>query len=119
MNAAIATPLQILHTPKEAADWLRAHAGSLQTDSRLLQPGQAFIAWPGAAHDARKHVLGALQHSAAACLAEAQDAEAFDFMQPGVLSTDQASRLALYWGCAMTQAPSQRHSTASLRRRWT
>ena len=37
MNAAIATPLQILHTPKEAADWLRAHAGSLQTDSRLLQ----------------------------------------------------------------------------------
>ena len=26
MNAAIATPLQILHTPEEAADWLRAHA---------------------------------------------------------------------------------------------
>ena len=98
MNAAIATPLQILHTPEEAADWLRAHAGSLQTDSRLLQPSQAFIAWPGAAHDARKHVLRALQHGAAACLAEAQDAEAFDFMQPGVLSTDQASRLALYQG---------------------
>ena len=29
MNAAIATPLQILHTPEEAADWLRAHAADV------------------------------------------------------------------------------------------
>ncbi len=98
MSAALATPVQILHTPQEAADWLRAHAGSLQTDSRLLQPGQAFIAWPGAAHDARKHVSAALQRGAVACLAEAQGAEAFDFMQPGSLSAEQAGRVALYPG---------------------
>lgn len=88
-----------LHTPDEAAAWLQGlHAARLQTDSRHLHPHEAFIAWPGAAHDARRYVLQALQNGAAACLVEAHGAEAFDFMQGDALTADEARRLALYPG---------------------
>ncbi len=42
--------------------WLRAHApqGQLRTDSRHVQPGDIFIAWPGAAVDGRAFVAQAL-----------------------------------------------------------
>ena len=53
--------LPLLSTPAEAAAWLRAHGSRLQTDSRRLEAGDLFVAWPGAAHDARVHVLAALQ----------------------------------------------------------
>jgi UDP-N-acetylmuramyl tripeptide synthase len=42
----------------------------LQTDSRQVRPGDGFIAWPGAAHDARAHVPVAIQQGATACLVE-------------------------------------------------
>ena len=74
--------LPLLPNVQAAADWLRQHATALQTDSRQLQAGQAFIAWPGAAHDARVHVEAALQRGATACLAEADGASAFAFAQP-------------------------------------
>jgi len=67
-----------LHTPLEAAHWLRARvSGTLQTDSRKLQPGDGFIAWPGAATDARQYVPGALASGADACLVELARVEAF------------------------------------------
>ncbi len=63
--------MQILHTPQQAAQWLRQHAtGTLQSDSRKLQAGDGFIAWPGAAVDGRQFVGAALQAGAAACLVE-------------------------------------------------
>ena len=44
--------LHTLTTLQEAVDWLRQRVtGTLQTDSRLIQPGDGFIAWPGAATD--------------------------------------------------------------------
>ena len=48
--------------------WLRARApqGQLRTDSRHVQPGDIFIAWPGAAVDGRAFVAQALAHGAAA-----------------------------------------------------
>ena len=53
--------LQTLTTPEQAVAFLRARVtGTLQTDSRLVAPGDAFIAWPGAATDGRAHVAGAL-----------------------------------------------------------
>jgi UDP-N-acetylmuramoyl-L-alanyl-D-glutamate--2,6-diaminopimelate ligase len=68
----------MLSTPVHAAEWLKACVtGTLRTDSRLVQPGDGFIAWPGAAVDGRSFVDAALQAGASACLVEAQGAQAF------------------------------------------
>jgi UDP-N-acetylmuramyl-tripeptide synthetase len=56
-----------------ALAWLRAQsAQGLRCDSRKVQPGDAFVAWPGLATDGRAHVPAALQAGAVACLVEAQ-----------------------------------------------
>ena len=63
-----------------AVQWLRSRTGGrLQTDSRQVAPGDAFIAWPGAATDGRKHVASALARGAVACLVEADGVQAFGF----------------------------------------
>jgi UDP-N-acetylmuramoyl-L-alanyl-D-glutamate--2,6-diaminopimelate ligase len=68
----------MLNTPIQAAQWLQQHvSGAVCTDSRRVQPGDAFIAWPGAATDGRAFVPAALQAGAAVCLVEAQGQEAF------------------------------------------
>jgi MurE/MurF fusion protein len=70
-NAAVAA---------DAATWLAARVrGHLRTDSRSVEPGDAFIAWPGHTQDARRHVAAALAAGAAACLVEADGVEAFNF----------------------------------------
>lgn len=86
-----------LRTPAEAANWLRSHVtGTLQTDSRKLQPGDGFIAWPGAALDARQFVASALASGARACLVERLGAEAFG------LGSDQ---VAAYPGLKAASGP--------------
>jgi UDP-N-acetylmuramoyl-L-alanyl-D-glutamate--2,6-diaminopimelate ligase len=78
-------PSGLPHAPPRRLDsvpavlaWLRQHAvQSLCTDSRQVRPGDAFIAWPGQAHDARRFVPQALAGGASACLVEAQGVEAF------------------------------------------
>ena len=68
-----------LHSTTEALAWLRERTtGTLQTDSRKVQVGDAFIAWPGAATDARAHLADARTRGASACLVEAQGGDAFD-----------------------------------------
>jgi UDP-N-acetylmuramoyl-L-alanyl-D-glutamate--2,6-diaminopimelate ligase len=63
--------MQHLHNAPEAARWLRSRVkGELRTDSRLVQEGDGFIAWPGAATDGRRYVAQALAQGAAACLLE-------------------------------------------------
>ena len=60
-----------LDTPQQAVDWLRARVkGKLETDSRRVGAGDAFIAWPGAATDGRRYVPDALAQGATACLVE-------------------------------------------------
>jgi UDP-N-acetylmuramyl-tripeptide synthetase len=77
-----------LHTPQQAADWLRSQVkGQLHCDSRKVGAGDGFIAWPGAATDGRKHVPAALAQGAAACLVEREGVEAFAF---------DSSRVAAY-----------------------
>ena len=76
------TPVCIHHlaTAADAVAWLRARVnveGSLQTDSRKVGPGDAFIAWPGAATDGRAYVAKALEQGAAAVLVEAEGLDAF------------------------------------------
>ena len=72
--------MQTLHTPTDAARWLRARVtGALQADSRRVGAGDGFVAWPGAATDGRAHVAAALAQGATACLVEAQGVDAFAF----------------------------------------
>jgi len=75
----------VLHDSREAAHWLAARCtGVLRTDSRAVQPGDAFIAWPGRTHDARTFVAPALAAGAAACLVEEQGVEGFPLDDPRV-----------------------------------
>ena len=86
-----------LHTPLEAARWLRQRVnGTLRTDSRQLHPGDGFIAWPGAATDARQHVGAALAAGAGACLVELADVERYAF---------QDERVAAYAGLKASSGP--------------
>lgn len=75
----MSTPIQILNNAAEAAAWLRSRVqGDLQTDSRKVKAGDAFVAWPGAATDGRAYVGKALEQGAAAVLVEADGLQAFD-----------------------------------------
>lgn len=66
--------------PRHIAGWLRERVtGGLQCDSRRVRPGDAFVAWPGAATDGRRYVPGALAAGAVAVLVEAEGAPAFGF----------------------------------------
>jgi len=77
--------LQQLYKPQDAAAWLRARVtGALRTDSRQVHPGDGFLAWPGAAVDARAHVAAALAAGAGACLVEQDGVSAFAFSDPRV-----------------------------------
>jgi UDP-N-acetylmuramyl-tripeptide synthetase len=72
--------MRVLRTPQEAADWLRSRVtGELHCDSRRVDTGDGFIAWPGAATDGRKFVPAALQQGATACLVEVAGSEAYAF----------------------------------------
>ncbi|WP_036593575.1 UDP-N-acetylmuramoyl-L-alanyl-D-glutamate--2,6-diaminopimelate ligase [Ottowia thiooxydans] len=85
MAHSIKSPLVELRSPSEAARWLRARVtGKLHADSRKVQPGDGFIAWPGAAVDGRKFVGAALEQGAGACLIELEGAEGFGFDQESI-----------------------------------
>jgi UDP-N-acetylmuramoyl-L-alanyl-D-glutamate--2,6-diaminopimelate ligase len=89
----------VLSTPTQAADWLRLRIlGTLRADSRQVQAGDGFLAWPGAATDARRFVPAVLQAGAAACLMEREGAE-----QLGLDLDDP--RLGLYEGLRAAAAP--------------
>ncbi len=63
--------MQRLQSTSQAAAWLRQKVtGELRTDSRQVQPGDGFIAWPGAATDGRRFLAQALAQGAGACLME-------------------------------------------------
>ena len=75
----MSTPIQILNNAAEAVAWLRSRVqGDLQTDSRKVKAGDAFVAWPGAATDGRAYVGKAVEQGAAAVLVEAEGLQAFD-----------------------------------------
>jgi UDP-N-acetylmuramyl-tripeptide synthetase len=64
-----------LDSAPAAAAWLAPRLrGALRTDHRRVRPGDAFLAWRGARHDARASVPTALQAGAVACLVEAEGA---------------------------------------------
>ncbi len=86
MAAPMHLPLQ-LHTPAQAAAWLREQArGTLTVDSRRVAAGDGFVAWPGAATDGRRFVPAALAAGANACLVEAQGVHDFAFADARIAS---------------------------------
>jgi UDP-N-acetylmuramyl-tripeptide synthetase len=97
-----------LRTPSEAAAWLQARiTGTLRADSRDVQPGDGFLAWPGAAVDARQHVPSALAAGAAACLVEQDGAERYGFADARVATYDELKAAAAPVAAAYFGAPSE------------
>ena len=83
--------MQRLHSPQEAARWLHQRvSGRLCTDSRQVQAGDAFLAWPGARHDARRFVPEVLSRGASACLVEEGDWAGWDDPAVHARSSDVA-----------------------------
>ena len=87
--------MQTLQTPLDAARWLRQRVtGELRTDSRLVQSGDAFIAWPGAATDGRLYLKSALQQGATACLLSAEGAQPWQALSDADQAAHKLARLA-------------------------
>ena len=86
-----------LHSPEQAAAWLRQEvSGLLWADSRKVGAGDGFIAWPGAAVDARQYVGAVLHAGASACLVEEDGMADFGFGD---------ERVAGYHGLKAAAAP--------------
>lgn len=83
---------QLLGTDDTLA-WLRAcGAQRLQCDSRQVQPGDAFVAWPGLVTDGRSYVHAAMRAGAVACLVEAQG------LETSALQGETDARVAAFLG---------------------
>jgi UDP-N-acetylmuramoyl-L-alanyl-D-glutamate--2,6-diaminopimelate ligase len=80
--------VQTLVHPLAVATWLRASVtGSLVCDSRRVQAGDGFVAWPGAATDGRRFVDDALRAGAGAAIVEREGLEAYPYRDdPRVLA---------------------------------
>ena len=98
----------VLHSPQEAASWLRARVGGqLQADSRQVRAGDGFIAWPGAATDGRRFVGAALAQGAAAILVEREGADAFGFDHPAIAAYPHLKAATSLVADAYYEHPSQ------------
>lgn len=100
--------IQTLPQPDAVARWLHATVtGALRCDSRQLQPGDGFIAWPGAATDGRRYVAAALAAGAAAAVVEREGLEAFDLNDGRVLAVPGLKAQAGAIAAAFYGHPSQ------------
>ena len=98
-----------LKSPAAAGRWLKSWVtGTLRTDSRALQPGDAFIAWPGHATDGRRFVASALTSGAATCLVEEAGVEAFRFEDARVATLTNMKAAAGHIASAFFDEPSAR-----------
>ena len=98
-----------LRDPVEAAAWLAAHCrGRLRADSRAVEPGDAFIAWPGRTHDARVHVLQALAAGASVCLVEGVGVQTFGFDDPRIAALTDLKSVVGEVASAVLGHPSHR-----------
>ena len=87
--------LHTLHTPQEAAAWLRSRVqGVLHTDSRRVQAGDGFIAWPGGVTDGRQFAASALKQGATACLVEQSGVDAFAWQPNEAMATYEGLKAA-------------------------
>ena len=97
-----------LHTPREAANWLRTRVtGSLYADSRSVKSGDGFIAWPGAARDARQYVGSVLDAGANACLVDSDGVEKYEFANEKMASYAHLKTAAALIASAYFEEPSK------------
>ena len=97
-----------LHDPEQAARWLRARVtGSLSTDSRQVSSGDGFIAWPGAATDARRYIGDVLAAGAAACLVEEAGVAEYKFNDPRIAAYRNLKGAAAPIAAAYFEQPSE------------
>lgn len=95
--------------------WLQAQgARRLVADSRRVQAGDAFVAWPGATTDGRCYVDAALASGAVACLVEAEGAEAFDWAHAPVAAIPSLKKLLGPLASAFYKHPSQQLSVIAI-----
>ena len=107
--------MQRLQTPDQAAQWLHDRvAGKLCTDNRKVQTNDGFIAWPGAAHDARRFVPMALEQGASACLVEASGADAFAWNDVPHVDDRVASYSGLKSACGRIAASFYQHPSREM-----
>lgn len=67
------------HTFESVVPWLLwLGVRRLVADSRQVQPGDAFVAWPGREVDARIYMDAAVKAGAVACVIEHEDCDAWD-----------------------------------------
>lgn len=106
MSAAPGSVGAVLHAVRAAA----VPAGAAWTcDSRQVQAGDLFIAWPGAASDGRRHLPEAFARGAVAALVEDDGADGFD-LPPATLRVRGLKALAGELAAAWYGQPS-RHMT--------
>jgi UDP-N-acetylmuramyl-tripeptide synthetase len=106
-----------LQSPQEAARWLHQRVtGVLRSDSRQVQPGDGFIAWPGAVTDGRQYLDKALAQGAAACLMTAEGCEPWRDLQPTdrLAAMPQLKALTGLVANAYYEQPSQRMNVVAV-----
>ena len=91
MSAAHHTVPAVLHALRQLGVAAQAPWSS---DSREVQPGSVFVAWPGAARDPRQFVPQALAAGAGAVLIEAAGAQHFGFTDARVVCVHGLKALA-------------------------
>jgi len=97
-----------LKSPAAAARWLKSWVtGTLRTDSRAVQPGDAFIAWPGYANDGRRFVAAALAAGASTCLVEQDQVDAFGFEDARIATLKSMKAATGQIAAAFFDEPSQ------------
>ena len=104
-----------LHTPQQAASWLHSRVtGSLNIDSRHVKAGDGFIAWPGAATDARQYVGDVLKAGAGACLVEMGGIEAYGFVDAKIAAYPGLKAAAAPIAAAYFEDPSKQLQTIAI-----
>ena len=107
--------MQRLQTPDQAAQWLRERVtGNLCADNRKVQINDGFIAWPGAAHDARRFVPIALEQGASACLVEASGSDVMDWSEVPHITDRVASYNGLKSACGPIAASFYQHPSVDM-----
>jgi UDP-N-acetylmuramyl-tripeptide synthetase len=98
-----------LGTVDQAAQWLKTHvgAGMLQTDSRRIKSGDAFIAWPGATTDGRQYVAAALKAGASCCLVEAEGVHSYSFDDSRIAQVEGLKAASGWIAAAYFEQPSK------------
>ena len=101
-------PLTRLKSPAAAARWLKSWVtGTLRTDSRAVQPGDGFIAWPGYANDGRGFVASALAAGASTCLVEEKEVDPFGFEDARIATLKNMKNATGQIAAAFFDEPSQ------------